>query len=611
MKIPDLSQESARRFLEALYADAVESHGLRFVLCVFGAIPEKQGEESRWREAESFGGATFDEAFAAAWRWIEQRASKPGGNIYAQMGMLATEVTGGKRGYLDDQAAIGTLWADIDVHSSAAHKAKKYATSYEGALSVTAIGGLAPSMVVDSGYGVHSYHLLDEPMVFESHDDNLAARIIANRYVHTIKANAKEQGFTIDSTQDLTRVLRVPGTINWKANTARPVRFMDELTTMDRYAVDSLEECMIAQELCDADQQKQYIEQVGVVRVRADAAMSPKVMALCMADTKFAETWEGERQDMKDQSPSAYDLSLANQMVAASALADDGSGFEDQEIVDTLIAWRRERGHSPKLRVDYYQRTLMRARSGQSRTQAIQQVMSPQELPPASPEQSTPSEREAMIHSISQVLRVNIVDIERIGRDPAVYTITLGDGIKVQIGSGHKAVKQDHWRGILAGECKVFLEPMKPDVWGVLCERIMQASKDHTEGAETTLDRFRELISDYWLDYGQDEDTRAEAQRRGRPYSDTGWIYMNGKDLKQWAMRTTGERYDIEALHAQFHGVGFERCKVSYRTIGGASTSRSYWRATERMLSAFLEISPAKSRDPKGIQNPDSEGIPI
>ena len=56
--------------------------------------------------------------------------------------------------------------------------------------------------------------------------------------------------------------------------------------------------------------------------------------ALLTADPKFRRSWG---QDRKDQSPTAYNLSLATMAM--------GVGWSDQEVVNLLICWRRKHGH--------------------------------------------------------------------------------------------------------------------------------------------------------------------------------------------------------------------------------------------------------------------------
>ena len=78
--------------------------------------------------------------------------------------------------------------------------------------------------------------------------------------------------------------------------------------------------------------------------------------ALLTADPKFRRSWG---QDRKDQSPTAYDLSLATMAMQA--------GWSDQEVVNLLICWRRKHGHDLKLRENYYVMTLSTRRGNPSR----------------------------------------------------------------------------------------------------------------------------------------------------------------------------------------------------------------------------------------------------
>jgi hypothetical protein len=88
--------------------------------------------------------------------------------------------------------------------------------------------------------------------------------------------------------------------------------------------------------------------------MRADAEPpSVKFGILAGTDPAFLATVEYARTDMQDQSPSAYDLSLAIRTMRA--------GWTAQEIVDLLVNCRRTHGVDLKLRRDYYARTLTAA----------------------------------------------------------------------------------------------------------------------------------------------------------------------------------------------------------------------------------------------------------
>ena len=110
--------------------------------------------------------------------------------------------------------------------------------------------------------------------------------------------------------------------------------------------------------------QPRSASKVGLTR-DSDAEPPSRLAALLAEHPRLAETWSRERQDLSDSSPSGYELSLATQLLRA--------GFEYQEIVNTLIAWRRKhRFPLGKLvdRQDYFDRTMAKAESGDYQSRA-------------------------------------------------------------------------------------------------------------------------------------------------------------------------------------------------------------------------------------------------
>lgn len=97
-------------------------------------------------------------------------------------------------------AAINCLYGEYDVKDFGS---KRAITDH-----LAAIPYPMPSAVVDSGGGLHCYWLLETPFQLENDDRREAARIIQRLWVQTIGADL--------SACDLTRVLRIPGTLNYK-----------------------------------------------------------------------------------------------------------------------------------------------------------------------------------------------------------------------------------------------------------------------------------------------------------------------------------------------------------------------------------------------------------
>ncbi len=83
-------------------------------------------------------------------------------------------------------------------------------------------------------------------------------------------------------------------------------------------------------------------------------------MSLAARSEAFRRTWLRDREDLRDTSASAHDLSLAT--IACLA------GWRDQDVADLLVASRRSsEGHAGKaLRRDYVVRTLSKAREAAS-----------------------------------------------------------------------------------------------------------------------------------------------------------------------------------------------------------------------------------------------------
>lgn len=112
---------------------------------------------------------------------------------------------------------------------------------------------------------------------------------------------------------------------------------------------------------------------VGALTIAPDArAPVEKLKHLLGAHEKLRHTWAGQRPDFHDQSPSGYDQSLANLLW--------GAGWQEQEIVDAMIEWRREHGHDPKPRQDYYARTLETAKRSASVAEQRRAILSDVDL---------------------------------------------------------------------------------------------------------------------------------------------------------------------------------------------------------------------------------------
>lgn len=276
-------------------------------------------------------------------------ASRHGREVYFGLGLVRGSPQG--RGTAEDMAAIGCLWADIDM-AGPAHPGKALPASFEEVKHLLDDMPLAPSVVVDSGHGAHAYWLFKEPWIFEDEADRRLAAALARAWHGLVCRLAEARGWKLENLGDLARVLRVPGTANHKVpGQPAEVRILSSVPSL-RYNPSDFEKFVTAEV-----ESQQGAPVVGALALRPDAEPPcRRVVEAASASPRFVETWLRKRTDLADQSQSAYDLSLAT---LAAAL-----GWADQEIADLIIAGRRENNDKPEkaLRPDYIARTLAKAR---------------------------------------------------------------------------------------------------------------------------------------------------------------------------------------------------------------------------------------------------------
>ena len=137
--------------------------------------------------------------------------SDSGVDIWHSVNPVNIEPTDGKRG---DELAVSyqtAVVADIDIRSDA-HKGdpSKFATDFDEAKSFLPF---TPSIIINSGYGLHAYYIFDSPIKIT--DDNREEIKRRNNLLLDVirqRANGKK----IDGVGDLPRILRTPGTFNYK-----------------------------------------------------------------------------------------------------------------------------------------------------------------------------------------------------------------------------------------------------------------------------------------------------------------------------------------------------------------------------------------------------------
>jgi hypothetical protein len=319
---------SSRTFLAALFDNAPPT-----TLLLLWTLPDRR---SRFFAADRLDAAA---AYAVA---VGSRA-----DVYVGCGLRGRDHGPRARGESADVVGIPGAWADLDVAKPGATKpyfaTRAAITTFLDALPI------GPTLRVDSGSGLHCYWLFKEGWIFADAADRAKAAALLRAWQRYIRLRAEHVGATIDATHDVSRILRPPGTTNHKYGV--PV----VLETTDGPRCDPAELADLA-DIVEDDPVDGVAGQVDHGGIALDPNANPpadEFRVLCIRHPRFARTWRRERDDLHDQSASGFDQALAS--IAAR------DGWSDQAIVDLLVAHRRRHGDALK-RVDYYIRTLRRAR---------------------------------------------------------------------------------------------------------------------------------------------------------------------------------------------------------------------------------------------------------
>ena len=150
-------------------------------------------------------------------------------NCYLGLGIRRQRLeNGGGRGRTDDIIAIPGLWLDLDYHSPGAHKTRHpLPPTSDAALTLLDIAPYKPSLIVHSGHGLQAYWLFKELAGIDTSGDREAFGRLCRGWQSLFQRAGRERGWHVDSTADLARVLRIPGTRNFKTSEPRPVEVRD------------------------------------------------------------------------------------------------------------------------------------------------------------------------------------------------------------------------------------------------------------------------------------------------------------------------------------------------------------------------------------------------
>jgi hypothetical protein len=158
---------------------------------------------------------------------IEQKAElldASGNEVYFGVGLRDGAPKG--LGFESEVAAWPGFWIDIDIEHEVAHvgvekKGKSLPPDLDAVEKVFGLfaekGGVEPTTIVHSGYGVHAYYLFEEPIGVGTRDERKEFKSRLQTFQRQFAAAMDMVGkWHLDPTAKLQQVLRLPGTTNRK-----------------------------------------------------------------------------------------------------------------------------------------------------------------------------------------------------------------------------------------------------------------------------------------------------------------------------------------------------------------------------------------------------------
>ena len=281
---------------------------------------------------------------------------------------------------------------------------------------------------------------------------------------------------------------------------------------------------------------------------------------------------------MADQSPSAYDLSMATMAMQA--------GWSDQEVVNLLICWRRKHDHDLKLRENYYVVTLEKAKEPIEIAQAEEQLneallLSPENLP------------EVLKETLETLFRVDIIRIVRYAGDPPIYYMYTKQG-DITLGEINSITSQTVFRNMLATITGVWIAAVSRKEWDKRVQALLLACEEIDVGdASSPTQETNAWLEEYLLEKPlREEDEWEKAAEAKQPFILHGKVHIFLDDFRKWLELAMGNQMTSHALGRRLKQCQARTERINVR-VGNSRTSRTTWQLPERIHAEPVPEPPA------------------
>jgi hypothetical protein len=405
------------------------------------------------------------------------------GDVYFGLGLHPEGLGPYERGQAEGVIAIPGLWADIDVEGEA-HKGKNLPPAGEDAMKVIGEFPLSPTLVLHSGHGLQVWWVFKELWVFDGEAERKKAQNLSRCFQATLKAEAKEHGWGMDGTHDISRVLRMPGTYNHKLEPVevRVLRYNED----SRYAPQDFEP-YLSKGLSEEEHEVSFggndhdPEDAKALLELLRERLSSRILGAIEGGPEFFEPEEG-----KDGSSSGADAAVCAALI--------GAGLTDTQIREIYKTYPIGiKGKYAERGDEYLALTLKNGREWVSANGKLEAAKDTWEDPVPLPE-GLPPVATLDPAMIPEPLRGWIVDVSermQIPPDFAAAGAVVVAGSLIGRKVGILAKRRDDWLvvpnlwGAVVGRPSLMKSPALAEVMKPLGRLVAEAYEDYREAKST------------------------------------------------------------------------------------------------------------------------------
>lgn len=510
-----------------------------------------------------------------------------------------------RRGTEADVIGLATLQADIDVKADIDSRENLPPTKEDALEFLNKAIPYPPTIITDSGHGLHAFWVFKEPWIFETMDEKHRAKQLAKNLNRTVAREAARNGWTVDSTYDLARVMRVCGTTNIK----------DPDNPAPTKALQISGEYYIEQDFDDVLLHFPDAELTECRRQNLDAGESSNPLGLKLEENavppeeKFEDMMNHDpdfkalflkQKDMEkmrkkgkdgkdgDASLSSYDMSLANTLA--------NNGWTEQEIANLIISFRRK--HMTKqadlkkaLRPKYMNDLILKATENRIKEDnheeleklsdwIVNQRLNPSAQAPSEDEMER--KKETARQRIATSLQIKIKHINKYMTDPPSYELVMDDGVgtRINIGGAGQLLNQGNLRLRIFEATNITLKSLKKAAWEQAMNVFGLLIREVETGDETRdLDALSGWIKDYLEEAGVWDDPD-DAVLDKRPFCKAKRTYIFFESLKNYIHVNKNEKMVSKDIGKNMTKLGCVNGRQHFNMPDGKRTTKSVYDVT-------------------------------